>query len=133
LTLNTNNTTQWLSKQTKLLSGKMRRLLWVNIHADKVEAKIATREGMCHQCADCCRLLFRCPWLTKDNLCLVYHSPVRPKVCIKFPFDGKDIGDVHLSSGGQCGYRFPCPQKTDQNVPPFSDGKNGTVEARTTS
>ncbi len=57
-------------------------------------------------------LVFRCPFLTRDNRCTIHKTILKPMVCLKFPLDRCDIQDVMLSSGVKCGYRFeavsPC-------------------------
>ena len=98
--------TKKLTKTGMLLIGKARRLLIVNFKKDYVQKQLGIRKGDCLQCADCCRLVHRCIWLTRNNRCLVYYSPVRPKVCARFPINSKDIADVMLSSGTKCGYHF---------------------------
>jgi hypothetical protein len=95
-----------LRKTGTLLIGKARRLLIVNLKKGYLGKQLENRKGDCRQCANCCRLVHRCIWLTKDNLCLVYYSPIRPKVCARFPIDTRDIDDVMLSSGSKCGYHF---------------------------
>jgi hypothetical protein len=95
-----------LKKTGTLLIGKARRLLIVNLKKGFVHKQLDARKGDCRQCANCCRLVHRCIWLTRDNLCLVYHSRIRPKVCARFPLDARDIGDVMLSSGTKCGYHY---------------------------
>jgi hypothetical protein len=95
-----------LRKMSTLLIGKVRRLLIVNFKKGYLGKRLGDRKGDCRQCANCCRLVHRCIWLTKDNRCLVYYSSIRPSVCARFPIDSKDIRDVMLSSGTTCGYRF---------------------------
>ena len=91
-----------------LFIGKLRRFFQVNLYPEKVEKQISNRKGACYQCANCCRLVYRCPFLTKDDLCKVYHASVRPDACARFPIDERDILDVHISSGFRCGYYFDC-------------------------
>jgi hypothetical protein len=85
-------------------SGKLRRLWLVHFGKGYVQRQISIRQGDCHQCGTCCKLLFPCPMLTKQGLCLVYGT-CRPQVCKVFPIDQRDIDEVKFL-GIQCGYRF---------------------------
>ncbi|PIP43529.1 MAG: hypothetical protein COX17_06515 [Deltaproteobacteria bacterium CG23_combo_of_CG06-09_8_20_14_all_60_8] len=89
-----------------LLRGKLRRFFTVRFRPGFTRAQIGTRGGHCLQCAACCKIIFRCPWLDGDNRCRVYYSKIRPLVCAHFPINGHDITDVAISSGRQCGYSF---------------------------
>ncbi|HDH33825.1 MAG TPA: hypothetical protein ENH18_01915 [Nitrospirae bacterium] len=84
--------------------GKIRRLCIVHFKKDYIRSQLKLRRGQCRQCARCCSLAFRCPLLTRDNLCLTYMKG-RPDVCKLFPIDRRDIEDVAVF-GGQCGYWF---------------------------
>lgn len=95
-----------------LLRGKMRRLFTVRFRPDATRKQVSTRGGNCLQCAACCKLIFRCPWLDHSNHCRVYHSKIRPLVCAHFPVNRHDIADVAISSGRQCGYSFKQELKT---------------------
>ncbi len=95
-----------IKKTGILLAGKLRRFFWLKLYPEKVENLISKRKGVCHQCANCCRIVYRCPFLTKDNLCRIYRSSVRPDACVMFPIDERDISDVFISSGFRCGYYF---------------------------
>jgi Fe-S-cluster containining protein len=53
------------------------------------------------QCGKCCSLVFRCPFLNRENQCTIYHKG-RPRHCKTFPLDNKDLQDI----GGECGYYF---------------------------
>ena len=86
------------------LAGKIRRFYLVQFRKNYVEAQLKQREGECRQCARCCSLAFRCPLLTRENLCLTYMKG-RPDVCKLFPIDRRDMNDVAIS-GGECGYCF---------------------------
>ncbi|OQY12547.1 MAG: hypothetical protein B6I31_03005 [Desulfobacteraceae bacterium 4572_19] len=84
--------------------GKSRRLWLVHFQKEYVENQLSVRQGTCRQCATCCNLLFACPMLTKESLCLVYGI-CRPQACKVFPIDQRDIDEVALC-GGQCAYSF---------------------------
>jgi hypothetical protein len=105
-----------LSRLRKLTIGKFRRQLLVSFRRRLVKKNLGARQGECLQCADCCKLLFRCPFLTKANLCSVYHSPMRSTVCAKFPFNQKDLDEVKLTSGRECGYSFPAEVEEPVNT-----------------
>jgi len=96
----------------------MRRLWLCSFHRNYVKRQIALRKGECRQCGTCCDLGFRCVFLKHDGLCRIYHSRFRPVPCVEFPIDPRDIADVRLAAGRECGYRFEGPAPS---VPP---GKN---------
>lgn len=96
----------WFNKALKLLWGKFRRQFLVHCTPSDVNSALAERQGECLQCANCCRLLFKCPFLSIDNLCLIYKSSIRPKSCVFFPINVADLEDVRIDSGQICGYRF---------------------------
>lgn len=97
----------WRDNQTGLLlRGKIRRLFTVRFRPGFTRKQINMRGGECLQCAACCKIIYRCPWLDGNNRCQVYHSKLRPLVCAHFPINGHDIKDVAASSGHQCGYAF---------------------------
>ena len=87
-----------------LIIGKTRRLWPVHSKKDYVRSQQRLRRGECRQCAQCCSLAFRCPLLTRENLCLTYMKG-RPDACKHFAIDQRDIDDVAVT-GGQCGYWF---------------------------
>ena len=84
--------------------GKIRRFCLLLFRKNYIRSQQKLRRGECRQCARCCSLAFRCPLLTRENLCLTYMKG-RPDVCKLFPIDQRDIEDVTVS-GGQCGYWF---------------------------
>ena len=84
--------------------GKIRRIWLAHFRKGYVRRQVSARQGDCRQCGVCCNLLFSCPMLTKDTLCLVYNT-YRAQVCKTFPIDQRDISEVELC-GGHCGYRF---------------------------
>lgn len=85
-------------------SGKLRRFWLVHFGKGYVQRQISVRQGTCRQCGACCKLLFTCPMLTKQGLCLVYGT-CRPQVCKVFPIDQRDVDEVKFW-GIQCGYHF---------------------------
>jgi len=84
--------------------GKIRRCYLIHFKKDYIQNQLKLRRGQCRQCARCCTFAFRCPLLTRENLCLSYIKG-RPDVCKLFAIDQRDIDDVAVS-GGQCGYWF---------------------------
>ncbi len=84
------------------LKGKVRRLWLTWFRKGYVRSQLARRQGECLQCGDCCKLMFRCLYLTRDQLCSRYDHG-RPDNCTCFPIDERDLRDV----GPRCGYSFP--------------------------
>lgn len=91
--------TEWIRSPLK---GKLRRFWLTTFRKGYVEAQLARRQGECLQCGKCCKLMFRCIYLTRDQLCSRYHAG-RPANCTSFPIDQRDLRDA----GGSCGYSFP--------------------------
>lgn len=78
------------------------RRFWLNKFRRKhVTNQLLKRKGDCHQCGRCCSLIFRCPFLTREGRCFIYHNG-RPQQCRTFPIDKRDIAEVN----GTCGYYF---------------------------
>lgn len=87
----------------KVLKGKLRRYIICTIHKDYLKAMKNLRDGQCRRCGNCCKLLYRCPFLLRQGdrmRCLIYS--IRPRVCREFPISLKDVGDVNF----QCGFFF---------------------------
>ncbi len=91
-----------MSSMLTQIRGKLRRAWLTSFRPGYVREQRQRRQGQCRQCAKCCRLVFRCPFLLRNNRCLVYGL-VRPASCTAFPIDLRDIRDVD----GVCGYSFP--------------------------
>ena len=86
------------------LKNKVRRFVICNLKEDYLKEQEAKRRGECLQCGKCCSLVYRCPFLkgSRENIwCQIYHNG-RPKQCIAFPIDEKDLADVNF----ECGYYF---------------------------
>jgi len=85
--------------------GKLRRFLTANFRKEYLSRQTEIRLGKCAQCGKCCRLVFRCPFLSRGAdgtaLCLIYER--RPGQCAAFPVDQKCLTEVNL----ECGYSFP--------------------------
>ena len=83
---------------------KMRRFYLGTFRPQEVQKAIAeTRTGECHRCGLCCELIYKCPFLGKDNQNLPYcrvYGDLRPANCRNYPFDIKD------AEIDQCGYSF---------------------------
>ena len=97
---------EYLSRQTFVSQAlrKLRRTYFSYFHKDYVRSSIAAeREGNCHRCGACCKLIYQCPFLGHDpqNLpfCRIYGE-LRPGACKTYPFDKVD------SEIEQCGFKF---------------------------
>jgi hypothetical protein len=84
-------------------SGKVRRFLQVQFRPQQVEALLTRRQGECDRCGDCCKILFRCPFLTHDangdSLCRIYQY--RFEQCRHYPIQPRDLAEVT-----RCSYTF---------------------------
>jgi hypothetical protein len=84
--------------------GKVRRFLQSQFRKQEVHARVAERHGECDRCGECCRILFRCPFLRADGdggyLCGIYQ--LRFEQCRHYPIQACDLREV-----GKCSYTFP--------------------------
>jgi hypothetical protein len=83
---------------------KCRRFFLGNFNQEYIQKSIEeNRQGECHRCGACCELIYRCPFLGRDNQNLPYcriYGDLRPANCRNYPFDAID------SEVEQCGFRF---------------------------
>lgn len=88
------------------LQGKIRRFIQSEFQPNKTAAMLALRDGECNRCGACCRILFRCPFLTTDAdgqfSCRIYAH--RFAQCRNFPIHTKDLREVE-----ECSYSFRAP------------------------
>ena len=84
--------------------GKIRRFVNTNFRKQETIASLALRRGECNRCGACCELVFRCPFLKKNDdgtsLCGIYEN--RPNSCRLCPIERRDIAEVR----GSCSYYF---------------------------
>ena len=83
------------------LVGKVRRFWLFVFRRDYLRSQLERRRGACRHCRKCCRLLHRCFFLNRSNLCVIYHLP-RPFNCRCFPIDEHDLAEVDFT----CGFYF---------------------------
>jgi Fe-S-cluster containining protein len=78
------------------------------LRLNKTNAYLARRHGECYRCGACCKLMFHCPALIKDNGtigCKIYDH--RSRVCKIFPLTEQDRKDRDLVNPIQkCGFFF---------------------------
>jgi hypothetical protein len=76
--------------------GKVRRFVQARTNIEDVEARAARRQGECNRCGECCKILFRCPFLATDASgeysCRIYRW--RFASCRHFPVDPRDLLEV---------------------------------------
>lgn len=87
--------------------GKVRRFIQVNLNRQDTAAWLERRQGECNRCGECCKLVFRCPFLATDAegnfACRIYEQ--RFTQCRLFPLHAADLREV-----SQCSYSFtPAP------------------------
>ena len=96
-----------MRKRIKLASGKVRRYMLSRFRKGFVEEQIASQQGECNHCGNCCEILFRCPFLIHledgASQCSIYED--RPGQCAAFPINEKDLSDVDFD----CTYTFGEP------------------------
>ncbi len=90
--------------RARQVQGKLRRFVSINFRKQDVIASLALRRGDCNRCGACCELLFKCPFLKKQDdgtsLCGIYED--RPNQCRLFPITRRDIEEVR----GTCSFYF---------------------------
>lgn len=86
------------------LLRKMRRFYLGVFHPEYIQESIkTTRQGECHRCGLCCELIYKCPFLGRDQENLPYcriYGDLRPANCKNYPFD---VIDSEITN---CGYSF---------------------------
>ena len=84
--------------------GKLRRFVSANFRQQEAIEALSLRRGDCNRCGACCELLFKCPFLKKQDdgtsLCGIYED--RPNQCRLFPITQRDIEEVR----GTCSFYF---------------------------
>ena len=84
--------------------GKLRRFLRTNLRKQEVIEALALRRGECNRCGACCEILYKCPFLKKEEdgtgTCSIYED--RPNACRYFPIDKRDLREVR----GSCSFYF---------------------------
>ena len=95
---------------------KFRRFYLGTFKPQVIEQAIAeSREGDCHRCGLCCELIYKCPFLGRDQQNLPYcrvYGDLRPANCRNYPFDVKD------AEIDTCGYTFKKVTKTQKVLSP---------------
>lgn len=93
-------------QKIKQATGKVRRFALVHFQKNYVDRQMALRQGECNRCGNCCEILFRCPFLIKEDgasVCSIYED--RPGQCAAFPINEKCLADVDFD----CSFTFDVP------------------------
>ena len=97
-----------INKNYRQTAGKIRRFLLIHFRKPYVVQETGRRQGECNQCGNCCQILFRCPFLVKQedgtSLCSIYEN--RPNQCDAFPINEKCMAEVDFD----CSYTFTAVQ-----------------------
>jgi phosphatidylserine decarboxylase len=110
----------WLTRRLREGWGKLRRLLICHLRPGLVRKRIAMRAGACRGCAECCDLMFRCPYLNEQRRCNIYTKRFKP--CSDYPIDERDNEFI------DCGFRFPSsPVDGTGFKVPFSPWARGEI------
>jgi len=84
--------------------GKARRFVQANVLREDTDALLTRRRGECNRCGACCKILFRCPFLSTDSegqyTCRIYDK--RFAQCRLFPLHASDLSELE----DQCSYSF---------------------------
>ncbi len=90
--------------RAKQAQGKFRRFVNIRFRKEEVIEALSLRRGECNRCGACCELLFKCPFLKKQEdgstTCGIYED--RPNQCRLFPIEQRDLEEVR----GQCSFYF---------------------------
>jgi len=104
-----------ISLMTLQARGKVRRFVQSQFRKDEVDAMVAQRHGDCNRCGECCRILFRCPFLGSDGnggyACRIYEN--RFAQCRHFPIQPRDLREVE-----NCSYTFPAESVVPSTTQP---------------
>ncbi len=89
---------------TLQLRGKTRRFVQASLLRKDHTSLLAKRHGECNRCGACCKILFRCPFLTTDAegqyLCRIYEK--RFASCRIYPVHAGELREIE----GECSYTF---------------------------
>lgn len=104
-----------LERIARQAQGKTRRLVLTNVRQHEAKSRVARRQGECKRCGECCRILFRCPFLTTDDKgqhrCRIYDR--RFNSCRFFPVQAEDLLEVT-----NCGFSFASDSVLDASGSP---------------
>ncbi len=89
---------------TLQLRGKTRRFVQTSLLRRDMAPQLAKRHGECNRCGACCKILFRCPFLTTDAegkySCRIYQQ--RFASCRVYPVHAGELREIE----GDCSYTF---------------------------
>ncbi len=87
-----------LPLKARQAAGKVRRFLFVHFRKSYVVEQATLRTGECNRCGNCCEILFKCPFVIKQDdgfsVCSIYED--RPGQCSAFPIDERCLADVEF-------------------------------------
>ncbi len=90
------------------VAAKAERLIRAYIPVAESKSEEWIRTGACARCGQCCKLVWKCPFLITDNQnlsgCRIHANPWRPKPCPVFPANPDD--QQQLKNPERCGFRF---------------------------
>ena len=93
-----------LTLKTVQLRGKLRRFVQSNALTQDTDTLLAKRKVDCDRCGACCKILFRCPFLSTDDegqyTCRIYK--MRFAQCRLFPLRATDVRELRED----CTYTF---------------------------
>ena len=110
----------------KQFLGKSRRFFYSAFGNGYVTRQLDKRQGECHRCGACCKLLFNCPFLDESETpcrCRIYGHASRN--CRIFPLDERDLADRDVVMPNiPCGYHFEASDngKSGGNGKPGNNG-----------
>ena len=89
--------------QLSALDGPRWKCRW-HVQKDYVTDQGSLRSGECNQCGNCCRILYKCPFLAEQDddtsYCTIYEN--RPEQCGAYPIDERCLAEVDFD----CTYSF---------------------------
>ena len=100
---------------TLQIRGKVRRFVQGSLLREDTEPLLARRQGDCNRCGACCKILFRCPFLTTDDegqySCRIYK--MRFSQCRLFPLRASDLREL----SEECSYTFEAEPLRPASIP----------------
>ena len=87
-----------VSLKARQAAGKVRRFFFSHFRQSYVAEQASRLSGECNRCGNCCEILFRCPFVIKQDdgfsACSIYEN--RPSQCSAFPIDERCLADVEF-------------------------------------
>lgn len=107
------NIKKTLRKIAISVAGSWRRNFLLVFRPGYVKKMRENRIGQCRMCGTCCKIVFKCPHLDKNNLCRKHETGKKPFECRYAPITPRDVADFNslMPEGMTCGFSFAPPEE----------------------